>query len=596
MRSFYTSAYVAALVVLAGAANAQTLEFRTYDGSANNLTGSDTAQWGAADTLQLRMADADYRGDAAFGAAINDRGRASARAISNALFAQASTEPSTRGMTGGVWQWGQFLDHDIDLTPTSSDPSEMSLITTPDDPYGLVMLPFIRSQFELDASLDRQQFNRVTSYIDASNVYGSSATRALALREMSGGRLKTSGNGLLLPTSDMPGLGVLDNANEGPESILFVAGDVRANEQLGLTAMHSLLMREHNRLADALSVAHASESQWDDERLYQIARRIVGAEVQAITYNEFLPALMGPHAPKADDYSYNPNVNATIANEFSTAFFRLGHSMLPNELLLAGNGGGAVSSVDLADAFFTPSRIMKDPALIEEVLMGLAVQRSQEIDTQIVDAVRNFMFAPEGQMGLDLAAINVQRGRDHGLPDYNTLRDAYDLAPVASFADITEDPEVRASLELLYGTVDNIDAWVGALAEDHLASGSLGPLMSAALFDQFSRLRDGDRFFYAGDPFLQTPEVQGLVDLSSVTAMDLLNWNTSMTGLPESFFMIPEPSTRILFAGLALIMMPLVSRLRVAAKIHSVGAAPAPVCEEQPSLVSTDEKRAGRPQ
>lgn len=547
MNRQYACAILAAALALACAPPAAA-EFRSYDGAGNNLTNQETNLWGAAGARFLRAADADYRGDAALGAPIDDRGRPAGRTISNALFAQASSTPSARGMKSGVWQWGQFLDHDITLTP--ANPAETSMLASPGDPFGVSMIPFSRSEFEFDTALERQQVNHITAYIDASSVYGSDETRALALREMNGGRLRTSGGGLLPPTSDMPGLGALANANNGPESTLFVAGDERANEQFGLISMHALFVREHNRLADALADRHVGDAGWDDERIYQTARRLVGAEVQAITYNEFLPALMGPHAPRAADYQYDPATNAGVANEFATAFFRVGHSMLPDELMLAGDGGVVQETVSLAESFFRPSELMNDPGKVDKVLMGLATQPAQEIDTQLVDGVRNFLFAPQGQMGMDLAALNVQRGRDHGLPHYNALREAYDLAPVSSFAEITSDPSVRAALEELYGTVDNVDPWVGALAEDHLAGASLGPLMTAALVDQFARLRDGDRFFYAGDPLLDSPDVHGLVDLSSVTVMDLLDWNTAMQGMPRSFFMIPEPSTAALMLGL----------------------------------------------
>jgi hypothetical protein len=127
-----------------------------------------------------------------------------------------------------------------------------------------------------------------------------------------------------------------------------------------------------------------------------------------------------------------------------------------------------------AYSIFNPNLIFNDPSLVDHVLMGFSKSQSQEIDAKVVDDVRNFMFLGPDGVGIDLAALNIQRGRDHGLPDYNTVRASYVLAPVHRFADITSDTALQATLQLLYGTVDNIDVWVGSLAEDHLPGASVG--------------------------------------------------------------------------------------------------------------------------
>lgn len=520
-------------------------EFRSFDGTGNNLANPD---WGAAGAELLRAAPADYPGDGSGSTILGAPDRANPRTISNTLFAQTGATPSTHGLLAGVWQWGQFLDHDITLTTTNAAESSMIFVPQP-DPYGMAMIPFTRSYSHTDTSGVRQHANEITSYIDASMVYGSDATRASALREHAGGRLRTSGGGLLMPTDDMTGLGALDN-DHGPlgTTTAFVGGDIRANEQTGLTALHTLFLREHNRLADRLATTNAGDASWDDERLYQTARSIVSAEIQAITYNEFLPALLGSHAPTAADYTYSPFTNATIATEFSTAVFRLGHSMLNEDLLLAEADGSVVGSLSLRDAFFNPQLVIDSPELVDQALRGLMSQNANELDTQMIDGVRNFLFAPQGGMGSDLAALNIQRGRDHGLPDYNTLRGAYGLDVVLGFDEITSDLAVQSQLQAVYGSVDNIDAWVGALAEDEVAGASVGELMATALIDQFTRLRDGDRFFYHGDDYLFGNEIAAMIDFDTLTMGDILVWNTGMTedDMPGSFFVaaaVPEPTT-----------------------------------------------------
>src|SRR5690606_25022548 len=146
------------------------------------------------------------------------------------------------------------------------------------------------------------------------------------------------------------------------------------------------------------------------------------------------------------------------------------------------------------NAFFNPSEV--EAHGIESILRGATVNLAQEIDTEVVNDVRNFLFGPPGAGGFDLASLNIQRGRDHGLADYNATRVALGLDAVESFSDITSDPDVAARLEQLYGTVDNIDLWVGGLAEDHLPGSSMGETFSFIIIDQFQRLRDGDRFWY----------------------------------------------------------------------------------------------------
>ena len=156
----------------------------------------------------------------------------------------------------------------------------------------------------------------------------------------------------------------------------------------------------------------------------------------------------------------------------------------------------AQGNILLRNAFFDPTVILSIG--IEPYLRGLAMQNAQRIDMQLNGGIRNFLFSnqPESPMGFDLAALNIQRGRDHGLPDYNTLRVAYELPAVTDFDEISSNLLIQAQLASMYPTVDDIDPWLGMLAEDHSPNSSLGPLAIAIIKDQFQRVRDGDRFWY----------------------------------------------------------------------------------------------------
>ena len=465
------------------------------------------------------------------------------RDISNVLYDDHERPRwSRRNLSNMVWQWGQFLDHDITLTETSSLPGDFAPIEVGAGDPMMPMIPFSRSEAAAGTGTDvmnpRQQLNGISSYIDASNVYGSDAVRATALRDIgNGGRLKTSaGNLLPFNTAGLPNAG-------GTGADLFLAGDIRANEQVGLTAMHTLFMREHNRLAGMLADNNPT---WSDEELYQTSRKIVGAEMQAITYNEFLPSLLGRRNTRslaADEYDYDQTVDATIGNEFATSIYRFGHSMLPEELPLARFGQEQAGSLPLADAFFDSTFIASDGTNgthhIEQLLMGFSRNKALEIGPQLTSAVRNFLFGAPGSGGMDLAALNIQRGRDHGLPSYNETRRACGLSPANSFRDITRDRKVRRRLKQLYDSVDEIDAWVGALAEDHVRGSSVGELTLNAMVDEFTKLRDGDRFFYTGDIELMDNEaIDAVIDLSSWSLSDILVENTALEHAPEDVFRV----------------------------------------------------------
>lgn len=499
----------------------------SIDGTGNNVLHPD---WGSTDIGLLRMSETEYS-DGIYLPAGDDR--VGAREVSNGVAAQNESLPNDRGLTDMTWLWGQFIDHDISLTE-GADPAEAFNIAVPMgdsyfDPYGTGTqeISLSRSAY-LDGSghsIDspRTQVNQITAFIDGSVVYGSDEERSHELRTLEGGLLKTS-EGNLLPFN----LAGLENAG-GTGDSLFIAGDVRANENVALSSMHTIWVREHNRIAREIA---AENPELSDEQLYQRARRLVTAQLQAITYREFLPALLGENA-LSPYQGYDPNVDPGISNVFSTAIYRFGHSMLSTELMRLDNDGSTAEEghLSLSSAFFAPDEITANG--IDSLLLGAASQVAQEIDTRVVDDVRNFLFGPPGSGGFDLVSLNIQRGRDHGLADYNQVREDVGLDRVKTFDQITSDPELAAELERLYGNVDNVDAWVGSLAEDHVRGASVGELAMTVMVDQFKRLRDGDRFWYqnrfSGSELRQ---------IENTTLADVIKRNTEITKLSDNVFFI----------------------------------------------------------
>jgi len=470
------------------------IDTRTYDGSNNNL--NDT-HMGATHVHLARFAAADYADGIS---AVGGENRGSARLVSNLVFSQSDQVFNTHHATDMLWQWGQFLDHDIDLTDgvTPTEPANI-IIPTGDiffdpDATGTQTMALNRSIYDVNTGTGpanpRQQINEITAWIDASNVYGSSQERANALRTLDGtGKLKTS-DGNLLPFNETG----LENAG-GSGSNLFLAGDVRANEQVGLTVMHTLFVREHNRLASKIARNHPSFS---GEEIYQQARRLVAAQMQKITFDEFLPVMLGRKAIR-EYKGYQAEVSGNIHNEFSTAAYRLGHSLLSPTILRLDQNLEVIPQghLSLRNAFFAPQEVIEND--IDSVLRGLATQQCQSIDTFVIDDVRNFLFGRPGSGGFDLVALNIQRGRDHGLASYNDVREALGLARFTQFEQITTNTELQDKLKATYSDVNSIDLWVGGLAEDHYKSAMVGELFYHIIRNQFEALRDADRFWYERD-------------------------------------------------------------------------------------------------
>ncbi len=503
-------------------------EIQSLDGHGNNLL--DEAA-GAAETQLARLVSSDY-GDGI--AAMAGSSRMGPRHISSIVSAQATEIPNSDGATDFLWLWGQFLDHDIDLTDGTNPPEPMAIPVPAGDAFfdpdaeGGKTIPFNRSIYDSTTGTGfnnpRQQLNEISAWIDGSNVYGSDLERAHELRELDGsGRLKVSaGNNLPFNVNGLPNAG-------GSSAALFLAGDVRANEHVGLTAIHTLFVREHNRYAASIGSENPGLS---GDQIFERARRMVIAHLQAISFNEFLPLLLGENSIGRYE-GYDPSVDPSIANVFSTAAYRLGHSALNSVLLRVDAKGRTIpaGNISLRDAFFAPQRLTQDGGL-DPLFRGFASQLCQSIDIYVIDDVRNFLFGAPGEGGFDLVSLNIQRGRDHGLASYNDVRDSVGLSRKQSFADINPDPEVQNRLAAAYASVDDIDVWVGGLAEPEMPGAMVGELIQRIVATQFTALRDGDRFWY--EHALSREDVAAIND---TRLSDIIRRNTSIGDeLPDNVF------------------------------------------------------------
>ncbi|XP_021248220.1 thyroid peroxidase isoform X1 [Numida meleagris] len=445
-----------------------------------------------------------------------------------------------------IMVWGQYIDHDISFTPQSisrtsfltgmdcqmtcekQNPCFPIKITTNDTlSKGMDCLPFYRSSptcgtgdhsilfGNLSALNPRQQINGLTSFLDASTVYGSTSTVENKLRNL------TSVEGLLrvnskhhdngqeyLPFTDwVPSPCAQDsNTSEDERIECFMAGDSRSSEVTSLTAMHTLWLREHNRLARALK---AINSHWSAETVYQEARKIVGALHQIITLRDYIPKIIGPDA--FNQYiglykGYDPTVNPTVSNVFATAAFRFGHATIQpivRRLNAQYLDDPELPNLHLHEVFFSPWRLIKEGGL-DPLIRGLLAHSAKlQVQGQLMnEELTDKLFVLSNNGLLDLASLNLQRGRDHGLPGYNDWREFCGLPKLETQTDlntIITNQKVTEKIMELYHNPSNIDVWLGGLVEDFLPGARTGPLFACLIGKQMKALRDGDRFWWEND-------------------------------------------------------------------------------------------------
>lgn len=370
-------------------------------------------------------------------------------------------------------------------------------ITIPDDDQPNVRA---RKAFRFDRSMRgdvgrggaQRPLNTLTSALDLDAVYAANSERNInALRGLdSNGEvsalLKTSANNLLPLNTD----GFVNSPDISNK--FFIAGDHRANEHPALTAFHTIFLREHNRLVkDIQNRVGTSVTQV----VYDAARAMNIAQFQKIIFEEFYPAAVGSMLPPYT--GFNPDVDPTVSDIFSGAAFRFGHTMVSNTIPRRDAGNERLSSVPMADIFFRPASKFSS-TFMEDILRGIAHEMAQEVDIFVVDALRNQLFENvAGEEGFDLISINLQRSRDHALPSFNRVRQLFGLSAVRKFSEINDKKDVAERLSRAYrGMIDDVELFVGLLAEDHVPGSTFGRTMNAIWKREFARLRDGDQFHY----------------------------------------------------------------------------------------------------
>uniref|UniRef100_A0A8D2JRS9 Thyroid peroxidase n=1 Tax=Sciurus vulgaris TaxID=55149 RepID=A0A8D2JRS9_SCIVU len=560
-------------------------KYRLITGACNNR---DHPRWGAANTALARWLPPVY-----------EDGFSQPRGWNSGFLYHGSPLPPVRDVTKQVIQvsneavteddqysdfltvWGQYIDHDMALTPQSTSPAAswgganclqtceirgpcfpIQLPANASQDTGTACLPFYRSSAacgtgdqgvlfgNLSAANPRQQMNALTSFLDASTVYGSSPAAEKQLRNW------TSTAGLLrvnlrhhdagraympftpprTPAACVPAPG----APRAARAPCFLAGDGRASEVPALAAVHTLWLREHNRLAAELKALNAH---WSADTVYQEARKVVGALHQIITLRDYVPRILGPEAFRqhiGPYEGYDPTVNPTVSNVFSTAAFRFGHATvhpLVRRLDIGFQEHADLPRLPLRDAFFRPWRLIQEGGL-DPVVRGLLARPAKlQAQHQLVNEdLTERLFVLAQPDALDLASLNLQRGRDHGLPGYNRWREFCGLPRLETAADLSRAIANRSVVDKLmdlYKHPDNIDVWLGGLAEDILPRARTGPLFACIIGRQMRALRDGDRFWWENSAVFT--EAQRW-ELGKHSLPRVLCDNTGLTSVPVDAF------------------------------------------------------------
>lgn len=514
-------------------------EKQRFDGWYNNLAHPG---WGSIDSQLVRKTPASY----ADGVYKMDDNRPSPRTISQAFMKGSDGLKSVKNRTALATFFGQVVSAEILMASEHGCPIEMHKIPIEkcDEMFdenctGESSMPFHRANYDRrtgqSPNSPREQMNRMTSWIDASFVYSTKEAWINTMRTFENGTLKMDGdpiygmpprNTMRVPMVNNPAPHVLRMLS--PER-MFLLGDPRTNQNPALLALGIVFYRWHNFQAAIVKDEHPD---WVDEDVFQAARRRVIASMQNIIMYEFLPSFLGI---ESDKYSgYKPDIHPGISHVFQSAAFRFGHTMIPPgiykrdrqcEFRPTSTGGEALR---LCSVWWDAQDEINEES-IEEILMGLSSQLSEKEDSILCSDVRNKLFGPMEFSRRDLAALNIMRGRDNGLPDYNTVRKCHNLPMITNFTEINpalalKQPELFEKLADLYQSVDNIDVYAGGMLE---SNDGPGPLFAKIIKEQFERLRDADRFWFENkENEIFTPDE--IAEIKKVKLSDIIRMVTTI--------------------------------------------------------------------
>uniref|UniRef100_UPI00398F1C9E dual oxidase 2-like isoform X2 n=1 Tax=Pristiophorus japonicus TaxID=55135 RepID=UPI00398F1C9E len=490
-------------------------EVQRYDGWYNNLAHHSRGTVGAP---FVRLLPANYADGVL--EALQEPELPNPRSISNKAMKGPSGIRCDRNRTALFVYFGfHVIDEILEVTGSGCPPEFLNIrvpsgdaVFDPDN-TGKVQLPFQRGRWTKSSGQSpnnpRVQINHVTAWIDGSSIYGSSRSWSDALRKFTDGLL-AYGSNIMSPrqSAGMIRLWKMADPATGEQGLegLYDFGNPRANESPFLKAESIIWFRYHNHLATQLKKQNPS---WKDEDLFQNARKQVIATFQNILLYEWLPAFIGQNVSMYG--GYKKQVDPGISPEFQAAAIRIINSMVPPGIYMRNkacqfrnivlNGyNRTYPALRVCNNFWNRKNPnINDPEDIDDLILGMASQIAEQEDHIVVTDLRDYMYGPLRFTRSDIVAMDIQRGRDSGLPSYNQARQALDLQPIANWSNINtqlfdEKPELFNQLAELYNNdISKLEMFVGGVLESAADSKRL---FTTIIRDQFERLRDGDRFWF----------------------------------------------------------------------------------------------------
>ena len=524
MKIFYYT--LVGLLCIAQSAFSQ--EIRTIDGRGNNLNHPN---WGAAHTPIEWDAAPAYSDGVSEPSGLD---RYNARMISDMLFEQNGADMiDPHGGSNFVWAFGQFISHEISMLPDVMDEPMHIEIANANE-----LIPVYRSEptsEELSPENPRTPVNVVSHWIDGSAIYGSDYRTAKWLRTLKGGKLKMS-SGNLLPFNTVsnefdeaidPSAPEMTSKN-GYVTRTFVTGNPQVNNNLLLTSLQTVFAREHNRRCEELQTENPL---WSDEKLYQESRRYVAALIQNVLFHEWLPSV-GIKLPRY--VGYDEAIKPQLKSAFTSAAFSFFPTLIPQELKRMDNYGNPYEYFDLElkNSFYDPVYLLRNKG-ISHLLKGMAAQPQQKLDLKVVEDIRNLRTTDGTNMLYDMATIQIQKGRERGLADFNSIRAAYQLDKLDDISQLTSNSSLSGNMNEVFGSIDNVDALIGFLAEAEESNEFFGETMKKIIEEQFLALRDGDRFYYQNDPAFTTNDI---LEIRLTTLSQIIQRNTDIELLQGDIF------------------------------------------------------------
>ncbi len=534
--------------------------YRTMDGSCNNLAYT---WWGRAGTPYKRLLKSAYQDNIEVPRVMSEYGGLlpNPRQISLTVHEPIASKSEWSHM---ALFFAQNLAHDVSLIAASSSSSNNNdenkcecgtkdedcfNIRIPDNDYYNIdrtCMPFLRSAAsprDPHCSLGpREQLNMLTHWLDMSQLYGSSDERTNQLRLFKQGLLKYS----QIAESDFEFLP--KRRKSCPiESKCYMAGETRAEDNAFLLSMHTIWLREHNRLARGLSDINPH---WSDELLFQTARKILIAEYQHIVYNELVPILLSPKVAhifgllplkKGYFYDYDEKLYPQVTNEFATAGFRFGHTFLSRMQHEASSDFYPHTPRPTSHYLFNSSLVRKS---MDGLLRGCLVDNAYYPTPQVNPTLNHYLFDGLFDTGKrwSLPALNIQRGRDHGLPSYNHYRELCGLKRALRFKDLDNiRPEFLEKLKEVYKGPDDVDLFGGLFSEYPVEDGMLGFTASCIVGKTFRDLKYGDRFYYENGNNIDTRfTLKQLNQIRKITFSRILCDNTNIDKVQGLAFLLAD--------------------------------------------------------